>query len=89
MMEEQEDPLEMCQAFVQHFAPRISPKPLSQLGVARVQRMICEYPHAVEQKTKLMQGLRGLFDIPAQFIPDFLESLLKALQVQNTTSLKM
>ena len=85
-MEEVEDPLEMCKAFVQHFAPRISPQPLSQVCQSRIKKMICEYPQASDQKTILMRGLKGLFDIPKQFIPEFLDALIAALKVRSIFS---
>ena len=87
-MEDHEDPVELCRLWAQHAAPALSPPRLAALALANVKTLIRTYP-AVSgdaEKSKLMQGIRNLFDVPLQFVPDFLNSVLDSMQVQHIHS---
>ena len=87
-MEDHEDPVELCRLWAQHAAPALSPPRLAALALANVKTLIRTYPTVSgdEEKSKLMQGIRNLFDVPLQFVPDFLNSVLDSMQVQHIHS---
>ena len=87
-MEDHEDPVELCRLWAQHAAPALSPPRLAALALANVKTLIRTYPAVSgdEEKSKLMQGIRNLFDVPLQFVPDFLNSVLDSMQVQHIYS---
>ena len=78
-MEEIEDPLEMCRAWIKHATPIISPLSLTSICVTKVNYMLEMYPRTSDLKVKreLMRGLRGLLDIPHQFVQEFKIKLLE------------
>ena len=84
-MDEIEDPLEMCSLWCQHTVPLISPLSLSTICVRKVKTMLKMYPVVTDEseRIRLMKGLRGLFDIPHQFVQDFQNTLLDSMKVAN------
>ena len=84
-MDEIEDPLEMCSLWCQHTVPLISPLSLSTICVRKVKTMLKMYPVVTDEseRIRLMKGLRGLFDIPQQFVLDFQNTLLDSMKVAD------
>ena len=80
----------MCQTFVLHASPRITPKHLSNLCQLRIHQMIRSYPTTDDMKMKhcLMEGLRNLLDVPNQFVAEFVDNLIEALQVKPVKDCK-
>ena len=81
-MEEIEDPIEMCKVWTEHAAPIISPPSLTNISLRKVKHMIKMFSLVTEESSKLLLGfgLKNLFDIPGQFVPEFLETLLQSIQ---------
>ena len=81
-MEEIEDPIEMCKVWTEHAAPIISPPSLTNISLRKVKHMIKMFSLVTEENSKLLLGfgLKNLFDIPGQFVPEFLETLLQSIQ---------
>ena len=81
-MEEIEDPIEMCKVWTEHAAPIISPPSLTNISLRKVKHMIKMFSLVTEENSKLLLGfgLKNLFDIPGQFVPELLETLLQSIQ---------
>ena len=84
-MDEIEDPLEMCSLWCQHTVPVITPLSLSTICVKQVKVMLKMYPNVTDEcdRVRLMKGLRGLFDIPPQFVQEFQNTLLDSMMVNG------
>lgn len=82
-MEEIDDPVEMCRMWTEHAAPIISPASLTIISVKKIKHMIRRFSLETEENSKLLLriGLKNLFDIPGQFVSEFLETLLQSIQV--------
>lgn len=83
MDQDNEDPLELCEAWVQVAVPRTSPTSLTRISLNKVKEMIKTYPTIRDdtEKLKIKKGLRNLLDLPLQFVPDLLRCVLLTLQV--------
>ena len=83
MEQEKEDPLEMCEAWVQVAVPRTSPPSLTIISLNKVKAMIKTYPFIREdtEKLKIKRGLKNLLDLPLQFVPDLIRCVISNLQV--------
>ena len=83
MDQDNEDPLELCEAWVQVAVPRTSPPSLTKISLNKVKEMIKTYPTIRDdtEKLKIKKGLRNLLDLPLQFVPDLLRCVLLTLQV--------
>ena len=83
MDQDNEDPLELCEAWVQVAVPRTSPPSLTRISLNKVRKMIKTYPTIRDdtEKLKIKKGLKNLLDLPLQFVPDLLRCVLLTLQV--------
>ena len=72
----------MCRVWTEHAAPVISPPSLTNISVKKVKHMIKKFSLVTDENSKLLLrfGLKNLFDIPAQFVPEFLDTLLQSIQ---------
>ena len=83
MDQDNEDPLELCEAWVQVAVPRTSPPSLTRISLNKVRKMIKTYPTIRDdtEKLKIKKGLKNLLDLPLQFVPDLLRCVLLTLQL--------
>ena len=72
----------MCRVWTEHAAPVISPPSLTNISVKKVKHMIKKFSLVTDENSKLLLrfGLKNLFDIPGQFVPEFLDTLLQSIQ---------
>ena len=83
MEQEKEDPLEMCEAWVQVAVPRTSPPTLTRISLKKLKEMIKTYSfnRVDTEKLKIKRGLKNLLDLPLQFVPDLIRCVISSLQV--------